>query len=336
MNWMALDIGGANIKLANGNGYAASYVFPMWNQFEGLASELRKLITEAPSSDHLAVTMTGELADCFESKSAGVTHILQSVTEGSDGRHTRVYTVDGNLVSLQVAKNDPLKVAASNWHALARFGGRFCPDETALLIDIGSTSSDIVPLLNGSPAATAITDTGRLVAGELVFTGVERSPVCALVKEVPFRNQVCPVAQEVFATSSDVYLLLADLVESKTNRNTADRRPATKAAARSRMGRMICVAGDDFNHRDAVAMAQYVADAQVSHIAEAMKRVLHRMPSEPQTVVLSGHGEFLAKRVLKEMGLSPTIISLAKELGTSVSRCGSAHALAVLAREATS
>ena len=113
MNWMALDIGGANIKLANGKGYAASYIFPMWEQYDGLASELRKLITEAPSSDHLAITMTGELADCFESKTEGVQHILDSVTEGSDGRHTRVYTVNGHLVAPQVAKNKPMTVAAS-------------------------------------------------------------------------------------------------------------------------------------------------------------------------------------------------------------------------------
>src|SRR5207253_754005 len=117
MNWLALDIGGANLKVADGKGYAQSYAFALWRDSARLAQQIRTSIYEAPPSDHLAVTMTGELADCFESKEAGIRFILQAVSSGSDNRHTRVYLCDGRLVSPQVALANPRLAAASNWHA---------------------------------------------------------------------------------------------------------------------------------------------------------------------------------------------------------------------------
>src|SRR5688500_5003761 len=120
MNWLALDIGGANIKVADGQGYARSHPFAMWRESPQLAQQIRAAISEAPPCDHLAVTMTGELADCFPTKEAGVQFILQAVSAGSDNRHTRVYFVDGRLVSPQVALTAPQLAAASNWHALSR------------------------------------------------------------------------------------------------------------------------------------------------------------------------------------------------------------------------
>src|SRR6185369_5580609 len=107
MSWLALDIGGANIKAADGKGYAQSYGFAMWTQSARLAQQLRTAIYDAPPSDHLAVTMTGELADCFESKAAGIRFILDALHAAADNRHSRVYLVDGRLVSPQVALSAP-------------------------------------------------------------------------------------------------------------------------------------------------------------------------------------------------------------------------------------
>src|SRR5438045_1829148 len=125
MNWLALDIGGANLKTADGQGYAQSYAFALWRDPSRLAQQIRTAISEAPPSDHLAVTMTGELADCFDSKAVGIRFILEAVKAGSDNRHARVYLVDGRLVSPPVALSLPQLAAASNWHALARFAGRY-------------------------------------------------------------------------------------------------------------------------------------------------------------------------------------------------------------------
>jgi len=334
MQWLGLDIGGANLKVADGLGYAQSRPFALWKEPLRLTQELRTLLAEAPRADHLAVTMTGELADCFESKTQGVHFILQAVEQAAHGRHTRVYLNNGSLVTLQVAARRPLAAAAANWHALARYAGRFSPREPALLIDVGSTTCDIVPLVDGAPATQNLSDTERLLNGELVYVGVERTPVCALVSEVPYRERVCPVARELFATTRDAYILLDLLHEDPIDRDTSDGRPATKAAARTRMSRMICAEADQFHHRDAIAVAQAVAEAAVERITRGVQQVLASCNLQPQCGVLSGHGEFVAKAALTRLGLDVRRVSLTEQLGRPAARCAAAHALAVLARDA--
>ena len=336
MSWLALDIGGANIKAADGKGYAQSHGFALWKQSPRLAQQIRTTMYEAPSADHLAVTMTGELADCFESKAAGVRFILDALHAAADNRHSRVYLVDGRLVSPLVALASPQLAAASNWHALARFAGRYATAGTALVLDVGSTTCDIIPLINGNPVATGTTDTQRLLAGELVYTGVERSPLCAVVSLVPYRGKSCPVVQEVFATMRDAYLVLEKIPEDPANTLTPDGKPATRASARGRLARMIAADEQEFNHKDAIAIAESAADAQVSRLAAAIRQVSGVLPTPPQVAIVSGQGEFLAREAIEFLQMTCPVVSLGKELGGAVSRCAPAHALAVLAREITS
>jgi probable H4MPT-linked C1 transfer pathway protein len=333
MKWLALDIGGANLKAADGEGFAASHPFPMWENPRQLVDALRALVSLKPKVDHIAATMTGELADCFTTKIQGVTYILQSLTTAADGRHTRVYLTNGKLVSLQTAMKHPLLAAASNWHALANFAGRYAPEGTALLIDIGSTTCDLIPIVDGLPVTIGHTDPNRMINGELIYTGVERSPVCAISQWVPWRGRKCPTAHELFATMWDVYLTLGDLPEEPNNRMTADRRAATKEAARDRLARAICADREMFTEADARQAAAALAQAQVKRIASIAVQLIGRLQQPPHTVVISGKGEFLARRVLDKLNLKSAVVSLTKELGPELSQCAPAHALAVLASE---
>lgn len=332
MSWLALDIGGANLKAADGLGYADSLAFALWREPGRLAQELRTMIAQAPSCDHLAVTMTGELADCFESKAAGVASILAAVGDAADSRHTRVYLHDGSLVTPQVAVMRPMSAAAANWHALARYSATLTERQPALLIDVGSTTCDIIPLVDGEPATLHRSDTDRLIHGELVYAGVERTPVCALVDDVPYRGQPCPVAREFFATTRDVYTLLGKLPESAARQDTADGQPATKAASRVRLGRMICADEEQFNHRDAAVVAEAVASAFVDEVSRRIAQVIANYELSSAVCVLAGHGDFIARSALRQLGLDAKQIRLRAEIGEKASRCAPAHALAVMAR----
>lgn len=333
MKWLALDIGGANLKAADGEGFAVSQPFPMWQQPRQLADAMRALIALVPKVTHLALTMTGELADCFVTKAEGVAFILNAFTTAADGRHTRVYLTNGKLVSLQIALKQPLLAAASNWHALASFAGRYVPEGVGLLIDIGSTTCDLIPLVDGLPVTIGKTDTNRMINGELIYTGVQRPPVCAVANLVPWRGRKCPVAQEVFATMWDVYLTLGELPEEPNSTHTADRRGATKAAARNRLARAICADREVFSEHDAKVISESLAQSQMSKIAAIATQLLARLQQPPHTVVISGRGEFLARAVLDKIKLKANIVSLTRELGPELSYCAPAHALAVLARE---
>jgi (4-(4-[2-(gamma-L-glutamylamino)ethyl]phenoxymethyl)furan-2-yl)methanamine synthase len=333
--WLALDIGGANLKAADGLGFAVSRPFALWRRRQELTGALIELLADCPAADRMAITMTGELADCFVTKAEGVGAILDSVAEAAAGRLVRVYLTDGSWASPSEAKANPILAAASNWHALARFAGRFVPHGPGILIDIGSTTCDITALDDGKVAAVGLTDPERLIARELVYTGVERSPLCAVIDCVwwPSRQTLCPVAEELFATTWDAYLLLGDLPEETDSTHTADGRPATRIHAHDRIARSICADRTMVSMEDAVAMAKSVADAQRGRVAGALERVLARLPARPAGIVVSGRGEFLARRVLDWMKIDATIVSLAEKLGTNGSRAATAHALAVLAAE---
>ncbi len=331
--WLALDIGGANIKCADGLGYAHSEPFPLWRAHQQLATRLRGIIAAAPPCAGLAVTMTGELADCFATKQQGVQYILDAVEEAAAERSVRVYLVLGAWATVGQAAADPLRVASANWHALAWYCARYSQTRAALLLDIGSTTVDIIPLLDGRVVARGATDLQRIQHGELVYTGVQRSPVCALTHTLPYRDQLCSVAQELFATTRDVYLLLGDEVEAPADCDTADAQPATRDAAHRRLSRMLCANQDDIPLDTAVAWAEHIAQAQLLLVAQCLQQVRQQFESVDTSVVVSGQGDFLARRLLHHLHWTGPVVYLNQQLSGPVSRCASAHALAVLAGE---
>ncbi|HEY4309436.1 MAG TPA: hydantoinase/oxoprolinase family protein [Pirellulales bacterium] len=328
---LALDVGGANLKIADGAGYARSVPFPLWQRPHGLAHALAELIRVAPLGNRFVATMTGELADCFSTKSEGVAAIVSALQTATVGAELRIYLTDGTFVAPSLAIARPLAAAASNWHALASFVARRYAPGYGLLIDVGSTTCDIIPLVDGQAQALGRTDPERLAAGELVYTGVVRSPVCAMAAHLPWRGQLCPTAHEVFATTRDAYLVLGDIAEDPSATDTADGRPATRSAARDRLARAICADRDMFSEDDAIAAAETIRRCQVALLESALQKVLDRMSARPTTIVLSGQGEFLARYVPELTNRQATIISLASELGPVVSQCATAHALAALA-----
>lgn len=331
---LALDIGGANIKLADGRGFARSTPFALWKTPSLLASQISQCLQSAPVCGTLAVTMTGELADCFETKDQGVQAIVAAVTEASAERQVWFYQTNGEFVTADTAGVTPLLTAASNWHALATFVLRYTEGSPAVLIDVGSTTTDIVPLMNGQVACRGTTDPERLLTGELVYTGVERSPVCAITSQLPWRGTMCPVAQEFFATSGDAYLLLGELPEAPNDCQTADGKPFTRSAAHTRLARMICGDRELITVEEARVFAEAIFKMQLTMLERGYRKVVGNMPCAPDRLILSGHGKFLARRMIDQINAShlPTI-SLRALLGPDVSRCATAHAVAVLARD---
>jgi hypothetical protein len=329
MSCLGLDIGGTNLKGATTDGWCASSPFPLWRQPERLAEALAALITSAPQHQAIALAMTGELADCFRTKADGVRHICRAAEAASGSRPLLVYLVAGRLATASQACELPRLAAAANWHALANFVGRKYQIDAGLLVDLGSTTCDLIPLVARQPAARGHNDTERLLAGELVYTGVVRSPVCGVVDILPYRGMPCPTAREFFATTRDVYLLLDQLPEDAADRDTADGRPATREFARERLARCVCADRETFDEADAIAAARAIRAAQSRQIAAAAARVTSTMVRQPDTLVLCGQGEFLLGEVFA--GQAGRIIRLSEELGPELSRCATAYAVAALA-----
>ena len=324
---LGLDVGGANLKAAHTDGAARSRPFALWKHPGGLADALRGLVAETPAADVLAVTMTGELCDCFESKRQGVLAILDAVEAAAAGKPVRVWRIDGRFTDLAEARAAPLKAAAANWLALATFVGRFAPEGPALLIDVGSTTTDYVPLQDGRPVPFARTDRERLSSGELVYIGVRRTPLCAVLAD--------GAAAELFATTHDLFLVLGWVPEEPGNCDTADGRPATRAAAELRLARMECDDLETSTPEERKKLAKWTLFNVVTSLHFALQRIAKRWREPPRKVILSGEGTFLALHLLKEQKAIPPCptVRLHDTLGAEVSRAACAYAVAVLAAE---
>ncbi len=320
---LGLDIGGANVKAATADGRAWAEPFALWKHPDGLAAVLAEIIARFPDAESLAVTMTGELCDCYQTKREGVNRILDAVEKAANGREISVWSTAGRFVSVDEARVDHMKVASANWHALAKFAGRYKPEGIGLLLDIGSTTTDLIPLVNGEPEPRWKTDPERLQSGELVYTGVRRTPVFALV---PGRT-----AAEFFATMHDVYLFMELEPENATDTDTADGRPATIEFAHARLARVLVGDIETVSFENVEALVRRAYYAQQEKIVEAACRRLDGLRIE--SVICSGSGEYLARIVAAEIAPDATVVSLAEQLGPRVSTCAPAYACAVLATE---
>lgn len=338
MTTLALDIGGANIKAAHSDGRAWSVPFALWQQPSALCEGLRRHVGNRPNADELLVTMTGELCDCFETRADGVLSILRSVKQWATNTPTGVWSItEGSFIACDAANDNPLAVASANWHALATFVASKHPKERGMLIDIGSTTTDIIWLEQGVPKAMGMNDRDRLASGELVYTGVHRTPIAAVTQNIAWQNQTCGVAAESFAFMSDVYTLLDDIPESQADTDTADGKPRTRFHCANRMLRMI---GSDMGINtaaDAQELAAIVAATQCDRIVEAARKVIFRntMSNEQMpyaSFFLSGSGEFLAGRVAKAVNANASFFSLSRSISPEASSAACAYALLQLRR----
>jgi probable H4MPT-linked C1 transfer pathway protein len=331
------DIGGVNTKVARVNGGAVlavrSLPFELQRDPGALVQVLRQLAAEtgADEGDVHAVTMTAELSQMFRFKRDGVRFVLDAVEAAFPGAIIRVYAVDGRFVSVAEAADAPLLVAAANWAATARIVALSVPD--SLLIDIGTTSTDIIPIVGGEVAALGWTDPDRLASGELVYSGAVRTPVEALAASVPFRAGEIGLSAEGFALSGDVHVWRGDLPPTEYSAPTPDGRPATRQFAGERLARAICADREMLDESDVTAIADALAAAQIARIAAAITTVRTRHPSL-RAAVVTGLGAFIAERAARQGGLD--VVSLASALGDGAARCAPAASVALLLEAAAS
>ena len=322
---LALDIGGAHLKWAHQDGEAGTVAFALWQGPHLLSQALRELI-EAHPCDAVLVTMTGELCDCFETKAEGVTRILNAVREAADQRRIHVWTTDGAFVSIDAGCEQTRKVAAANWHALATATARRLAPAEGVLIDVGSTTCDIIPFAEARCVARGATDAQRLATGELVYVGADRTPLMALADTVTWRGESIGVMAERFATMADVMVLCGLAPAQPRRTDTADGRPLTKEAAAARLLRMV---GSDLNTHtvaDAAALARRFLDAAIARMARGWHAVVGD-GNAPARVVVSGSGAALAERLVRGSCPGAAVRWLSDMIGAAASAAACAEAL---------
>jgi len=329
------DVGGANIKMAQIDHHGGAPIvversFPLWRECDRLPSVLASLAGVAASAPMMVVTMTAELADCFATKRDGVASVVDAFETAFPASALWIFGVDGRFHSADEARQRPHDVAAANWMATATLVAQCIPD--ALLIDVGSTTTDIIPIVEGRVVATGADDPGRLQSGELVYTGCLRTPVCAIVRSVPLDGARCRIAAEHFAIAADVYRWLGRIADSDYTCETPDGRGPRQAEAGARLARMVCADREMLDAAAVTAIAEHVARMQTRQIAQGIRQVTRRLgAARPRLAVVAGSGAFLARAAAERAGL--TISDLSDRIGADAARAAPAAAVAVLFSE---
>jgi len=327
MSVIGIDIGGANLKVARDDGTAWTEPFALWQQPHVLASQLmEQWFTATP--DVVLATMTGELCDCFETRAEGVTFIIEQLEAASERADVRLWSMRDGFVSPAEARDAPYHVASGNWHALASWLAPMWTSGATLLLDIGSTTSDVVLLRDGLVGSESNSDFERLRTGELVYLGADRTPIMALTRQLHINDQPTPVMAEHFATLGDALLLTGDVDESPAASDTPDSRPRSKDAAARRMLRMV---GSDLDHHDQAAACELATQCRAVAIERLRSAIMQVADgAAPDRVVLSGSGACLARDAVAAADVSAPSIALAERVGHAASNAACAHALVKL------
>ena len=305
------DIGGANVKAARlvfdhgtaESGRAVRRSFEIWRDKAGLRPLLQEIQRELGPADAMALTMTAELADVFCDKAEGVAFVIQSAREAVPGTPLYAVDLDGRLVPLDGGEVNLLALGATNWIAEALVLADRLPD--CLMADTGSTTTDLIPILGGKLAAKGRRDIERLACGELIYTGVLRTPVPAIVSQIPVGGRFCRISAEYFAIAADVYVALGRLRPEQYTCSTPDGRGKSKEEALGRLARVACEDTEGLTASQIEAMAAYIAEKQVQQITEGMFHVLSRIDSWPRLpVVPVGIGGFLGAACAQRLGLA--------------------------------
>jgi probable H4MPT-linked C1 transfer pathway protein len=337
MRIVGWDIGGVHLKAARaeaGRIVAAIQIpAPLRLGTDALAQALAQATNRMGAADRHVVTMTGELADTFVSRAHGVEALASLATRALDAP-VSIYAGPAGFIPAERAAALVREVASANWHASAALVA--ASRHSALFTDMGSTTTDLVPVIGGMVAARGYTDAERLATGELVYTGLVRTFLMAVADRVPFAGRMAPLINENFATIADVHRLLGTLPEGADLMATADGRPKTIEASRARLARMVGCDAADADDAAWTALARRFAEAQVRTVCDAAMLVLSQdvMPADAP-VVGAGIGEIVLREVARRLKRDyvgfDCLIEAAPDAREAARHCAPAAALAILA-----
>ena len=325
------DVGGVNLKCAVVRAGRVTHAHASPFQIQRMPGDLVAALQAEARTAGLArgtphaVTMTAELSQLFRTKREGVAFVLDAMAAAFPEDDVAIYTVDGRFLCPDDARRNPLLAAASNWHATASVVARTWPNAT--LLDIGSTTTDIIPIAHGTVAATGLTDPDRLTHGELLYLGAVRTPVEAIVHDVPLGSAMAGVSAESFALSGDVHFWKGDIAAEEYCAPTPDGRPVTREYTRERLARIVCADREMLDDHAIDRIAAHVADAQVARTVASLTRVRIHTPGDTP-VITAGLGAFLAERAARRLGAPCS--SVAASLGEDAARVAPAAAVALL------
>lgn len=334
---VGLDVGGAHLKVAQARDGQICGVLqlacPLWQGIHYLDKALGDAAPLIAQANRISITMTGELSDLFADRQEGVETLVGRLS-ATFGDSARFWMGQRGFGSAADAVQYYADVASTNFVATAQLVGTHLQD--ALLVDMGSTTTDVIAIKDGQPAVTGFTDAGRLASCELVYTGLTRTAVMGVATSASFKGREQGLCREYLATMADVRRILDELPDGVDQHATADGRGKSVEESVARLARMFGRDAADGSAADWLGAAEQISAAQMAPIREACTTVSkHAGLSDAAPFVLAGIGaNVLARRIagpLRRDCISfGTLTGASGALAGAATHCAPAVAVALL------
>ena len=330
------DIGGAHLKVTRAeNGRIVDVVTiatPLWLGIDKLTSALREAAPLHAGADVNAFTMTGELSDVFPSRHAGVTALLELIAEHFPAGRNLIYAGRSGFVGIEQAALLSTDVASANWHATAALVARLVGE--GLFVDMGSTTTDLIPVRAGAIAAEGYTDAERLLTGELVYTGFTRTFLFGVASSAPVRGRLTPLMNEYFASIADAHRVMGVLDERDDKHPAADGKEKTVDGSTARLARMLGRDAADLTPPEWRDVACWFSEQQLRKVHDAAFRVAAGLGTD-KPVVGAGTGRWQVRRLAARLERPfidfARIVPAADAVRSEASNAAPAAAVALLA-----
>jgi (4-(4-[2-(gamma-L-glutamylamino)ethyl]phenoxymethyl)furan-2-yl)methanamine synthase len=334
------DVGGAHLKVAlaeDGRTIAVRQIAcPLWRGLDRLDTALAEAAPLVARADRHAATMTGELCELFPDRRSGVDAILDRLA-ALLSPEMMIWMGPRGFGGIEEARADPMHVASTNFLASATLVGRRMAD--ALLIDMGSTTTDIIPIIGGKPSPRGLTDGERLATGELVYTGLTRADVSVVARSARFGGHMQRLAAGGFANMADARRILGELPDGVDQYDTLDGRGKSVEESVARFARCFGRDAVDAHIDDWRAAAREIAERQTDDIRAAIDEVL-ALAALPKAapVVAAGIGaaqiETFAASIGRPSRTFAALANAAPDCAEWATRYAPAAAVALLAQHA--
>lgn len=345
--FVGIDVGGANTKIATSNRLVDSLYAPLWQNKDTLYAVLAEVKQKFGSEiEAVGVVMTGELSDCFETKRDGVLEIKDMLS--SIFGAPQFFDTSGTFKDGCEVDKAPFSFASTNWLASATFIAEHYKD--AIFVDVGSTTTDVIPVVEGEIKASK-TDFERLESGELIYSGILRTNIAALLRKVIVSKQkqeqeaecspCLSVSSELFAITADAYLALGYITEEEYSCESPNSyafaglrddaaAEKSKVSAMRRLSRVVCSDLEEIGEDGAISIAEQVKRVQVDELSNSIRRL--REKYGVGMIVSAGIGDFIAKEATESLNLNVNdrFISLSSIYGKNISATFPAYSVAKL------
>jgi probable H4MPT-linked C1 transfer pathway protein len=324
-----VDIGGVNTKITavdqvDGSLRVKSESF----KFDKKTEMIEKIVIFIHHPDMIVITQTISVCRRFFSSAKEGTDYIIDLTERLFGDKVRYLGLSYRLHTPAEAREHYLNVACRNWVATCYLASPYLNlFENGLVLDCGTNSTDIVPVLNSTPVTLDDCDRGytRIKTGELLWSGLYSTYLHWISNTIFLDGEEFLIKPTTRAMIFDAYVVLGIISPEET---------AINMSFESCVDRMLDTIGADrelLTANDAKKIAQFFVEKQREKTKMAIEKVLSGVNKKYKTnlkvAAVAGAGkDIILHKILDDLGFDE-IIDIGKaasevlDLETSQSNC---------------